>query len=240
VEETVAVTDEQVVAGSSHIADQTQRLGRKPRQESRAAEFRRRLIVWEQSPERLRPSLRALADQLNTSHQLLQHYSDGLEEWQWQERCRRAKKEAEEVRARAKAENRQMTFRELRIAIIEPAILNQLESLRQDARCGPLNWYQVQILKTYAGQDFPEAEALLKTCSRLKKKTFAQIVRETPRQEGEESRVWVRRIWDVCEKYGTEGPRGITEELLEELSKPRGKGKERGRNNLPATSTRRR
>lgn len=55
--------------------------GRKPKYESRAAEFRQRLVAWKQTPESMRPSLRALARELQTSHALLQHYLDGLDEW---------------------------------------------------------------------------------------------------------------------------------------------------------------
>src|SRR6267378_2945112 len=83
--------------------------GRKPKRESRAAEFRQRLISWKQTSELLRPSLRALARELKTSHALLQHYLDGLEEWQYEERHRREEKQLEEIRSRAKAENRPMT-----------------------------------------------------------------------------------------------------------------------------------
>jgi hypothetical protein len=79
--------------------------GRKKKQESRAAEFRERLIVWKQMPESSRPSLRALARELYTSHQMLAHCLYGLDKWQAEECWRRAK----EVCARAKAENRPMT-----------------------------------------------------------------------------------------------------------------------------------
>ena len=46
--------------------------GRKPKQESRAMEFRRELLAWKQIPEASRPSLRSLACDLGTSHQLLE------------------------------------------------------------------------------------------------------------------------------------------------------------------------
>lgn len=79
--------------------------GRKMKQESRAQEIRARLLVWKQSPESLRPSLRALAHELNTSHQLLSHYLSGLEKWQAAEYWRRAK----EIRAQANADGRPLT-----------------------------------------------------------------------------------------------------------------------------------
>jgi len=78
--------------------------GRKTKQESRAAEFRQGLMIWQQTPTSLRPSLRALARQLGTSHQLLEHYLKGLEEWRCRESYLRAKQRAhektEEIRAR--------------------------------------------------------------------------------------------------------------------------------------------
>jgi hypothetical protein len=83
--------------------------GRKPKYESRATEFRRRLIVWKQTPKSMRPSLRALAREIGTSHQLLEHYLKGLEEWQYKEHFRQAKEALEGILARAQAENRFVT-----------------------------------------------------------------------------------------------------------------------------------
>jgi hypothetical protein len=74
--------------------------GRKIKQESRAAELRWKLVAWKQTPESSRPSLRALACELGTSHQLLSHYLDGLEQWEYNERYRNAKKACEEIRTR--------------------------------------------------------------------------------------------------------------------------------------------
>jgi hypothetical protein len=56
--------------------------GRKRKQDSRAGEIRERLLVWEQESESSRPSLRSLARDLGTSHQLLSHYLEGLGVWQ--------------------------------------------------------------------------------------------------------------------------------------------------------------
>lgn len=70
--------------------------GRKPKLESRSAELRQTLIAWKQTPESSRPSLRALARALGTTHQLLGHYLVGLDEWRWQN-------ELEQLRANAKA-----------------------------------------------------------------------------------------------------------------------------------------
>jgi len=108
----------------------------------------------------MRPSLRALAREIGTSHQLLKHYLDGLEEWQYEERHRREEKQAEEIRARAKAENRPMTMRECVAAILTPALLDMIESIRRDAKRGPLKSHQIEELKLFAKQ-FPEAQQVL-------------------------------------------------------------------------------
>jgi hypothetical protein len=76
--------------------------GRNRKDESRAAEFRQRLLAWKQTPESSRPSLRALARELGTTHQLLSHYLPGVEEWRWG-------KELEEFRANAKAKGLRVT-----------------------------------------------------------------------------------------------------------------------------------
>jgi hypothetical protein len=67
------------------------RAGRRPKEDSRADELRERLVKWSYFPPEARPSLRALAEALNTSHQLLSHYLVGLEEWERKQdfaRCR--------------------------------------------------------------------------------------------------------------------------------------------------------
>jgi hypothetical protein len=115
-------------------SDVESRRGRKRKPESRSAEFRRRLIPWKQTPVSLRPSLRALACELGTSHQLLKHYLDGLEESECKSRYRRAKetveREAAEIRARVKAEGRRMTIRELCAATVTPTLIDSVERLR--------------------------------------------------------------------------------------------------------------
>jgi hypothetical protein len=212
--------------------------GRKPAHESRATEFRQRLIAWKQSPESLRLSLRALARELGTSHQLLEHYLEGLEEWRCRERYLRAKQraqeKAEEIRARAEAEGKEMTMREAIDAIITPGLLDQLEELRQEAKRGPLHRLQFKMLEIYAKQGFREAQELLARRQEIGvkgKKRFAEIVKETPRLEGEADVAWVRRIWDECAKYETNCPQVITIELLEKWSR---RGLKKLRSNLPA------
>ena len=144
--------------------------GRKKKQESRAAEFRGRLIVWKRTPESLRPSLRVLARELSTSHQLLQHYLDGMEEWECKERYQKAKEKAQkkavEIRARVEAEGREMTMREAIDAIVTPGLHDRIERIRQDARRGPLDHWKIQTLKLYAKQ-FSGAREILGKCRQM-------------------------------------------------------------------------
>jgi hypothetical protein len=218
--------------------------GRKTRRESRSAVFRHHLLIWKQSPPTSRPSLRALARELGTSHQLLTHYLAGLEKWHYEERYRRAKKQADEICARAEAENRNLTsWEEQQVracdtahiqALVGPALLTALEGIKRDAKRGPLDRYQFKTLKLFARRNYPGAQELLQKCSEagLKpRKRFAKIVKDTPRLEGEDYISWVRRIWDECEKYDTNCPTSVTEELLDKYS--RGSVRQNGKNNLP-------
>lgn len=79
--------------------------GRKRKVDSRATEFRQKLVEWQQTPESLRPPLRALARELHTSHALLQHFLNSLGKWQAREDWRCVK----EIRVRANAEGRPLT-----------------------------------------------------------------------------------------------------------------------------------
>jgi hypothetical protein len=193
--------------------------GRKPKLESRSPEFRQTLIGWKQIPESVRPSLRALARELGTSHQLLKHYLDGLEKWRYKERYRKATEESDQIVARAMVEGRPMTqWEEQRLnactiaAIRADAgslLLDELAKLKQEARRGPLHPAQFKMVKSFARQGFPGAQELLQKCLQVglkERKSFAEIVRETPRQQGESSIAWARRIWDQCSKYDTKCP----------------------------------
>lgn len=149
--------------------------GRKPKKESRAAELRQRLGAWKRMPESVRPSLRALAREIGTSHQLLEHYLEGLEIWQAREYERRGAKEykrkRDEILAGATVEARSMTEWEEEQAgtcrekqwraELSASFINRLWKIKQAAQRGPLEWHQVQILKTYAKYRYPGAEELL-------------------------------------------------------------------------------
>ncbi len=74
------------MSGSSKSVNATrQKRGRKPARESRAPEIRARLMEWKRTPESFRSSLRAVAAEMGTSHQLLSFYLRRLEEWQGDE-----------------------------------------------------------------------------------------------------------------------------------------------------------
>jgi hypothetical protein len=145
--------------------------GRKPTQESRSTEFRQSLIEWKQSPEWSRPSLRALARQLGTSHQLLKHYLDGLEKWRCKERHRKATEESDQILFRAIDEGRPMTEQEQNrrydcmMTTIRAKVcsigLDELARLKQEARRGPLHPAQFKLVKILAKRGFPEAQVLL-------------------------------------------------------------------------------
>src|SRR5580698_5069980 len=70
---------ERVEAGP---AEKRLRAGRRPKEDSRADELREKLLKWNYFPKEVRPSLRRLADALDTSHQLLSHLLVGLENWE--------------------------------------------------------------------------------------------------------------------------------------------------------------
>jgi transposase-like protein len=86
--------------------------GRKPKQDSRADEIRARLVAWEQESESARPSLRSLARDLGTSHQLLSHYIEGLGVWQAKRQMAEYRRLKDEAEASAKAERRPLTPQE--------------------------------------------------------------------------------------------------------------------------------
>jgi len=122
--------------------------GRKPAYESRSVELRRSLVVWKQTPESIRPSLRALAAELGTSHQLLTYFLDGLEIWRARENHRSEKRENErsirQIRDLAQTGGRTLTSQEkeqvaaqvkanLRISSTIQ-MLDEIEQIRRESR----------------------------------------------------------------------------------------------------------
>jgi sulfur relay (sulfurtransferase) DsrC/TusE family protein len=151
-----------------------QRRGRKPASESRATEIRARLMEWKQAPESSRGSLRALAVEMGTSHQLLSFYLRHWEKWQAKEYLRNAK----DVSARAKAENRALTGEDqaqivaytrayLQSWVTSSLVPDMLATLRKEAKRGKLSKQYLRLAKVIADRGYGrEIQEILAT-SRL-------------------------------------------------------------------------
>lgn len=103
--EEIAAAMEAKDTAASNVEIPKLKPGRKPAGESRAAEIRARLAAWKQTPEQERISLRTLAAELGTSHQLLSFYLRRWDKWQIKESLRKA----QETRDHGKAEKRSLT-----------------------------------------------------------------------------------------------------------------------------------
>jgi hypothetical protein len=150
------------------------------------------------------------------------------------------------IRARADAENRPMTqweeqqacaYDRAAVSITAGCMLRaDIKRMRKESERRPLCRQEIKALKIYA-RHFPKAQELLLKCSKSgpkKRKHFAEIVRESPRQEGETYPAWVRRIWNQCANYDTKCPAVITEELLQRCLQGSARGH---KNNLPPIRT---
>jgi len=129
-------------------------------------EFYGRLARWRQTPESARPSLRALARELGTSHQLLSHYPQNWAKWQTKEYRRRA----EEIRASAEMENRTLTPWEEQQArvydqeafqwMIESDLEKAMRHLERDGDTGRLNRAKVKMLRLLASRGYAKAQKI--------------------------------------------------------------------------------
>jgi hypothetical protein len=145
--------------------------GRKPKQDSRADEIRERLMEWKEKPESERPSLRALAIELRTSHQLLSHYLEGLDKWCWKELLRRSR----EIQARAETEHRLPTPSEEqqicyygRTAVdmmAMGAINGVVKQWERDAKANRLTTKQIRVLTGLASKGHEMARKFLENLS---------------------------------------------------------------------------
>lgn len=131
--------------------------GRKPASESRATEIRARLVEWKQIPEPIRISLRALAAEIGTSHQLLSFYLRRWDKWQAKEYQRNAN----DICARAKAEKRSMTEDEQAQVVAYSRAYIQLTipfdiltALRKEARRGKLSRQHLRLAKLLADRGY--------------------------------------------------------------------------------------
>jgi len=145
--------------------------GRRPANKSRAAEIRARLGVWKQSPEP-RISLRELAVEIGTSHQLLSFYLRRWDKWQEKE----YRREAKAIRDRALAENRSMSEYEVEQewacrqaasrCMFSRLLCEALRELETDARRGQLHPKLAEFLATW---DDPAAQKVLRLAKRSAK-----------------------------------------------------------------------
>ena len=146
---------------------QRSKRGRKPASESHASAIRTRLVSWRQTPEPSRISLRALASELGTTHQLLSFYLRGLDKWQEKEFLSRAKA----IRDRARAENRYMTpwersqeislERSALVCMMDEILAPTLKQLEEDAKAGALTKQALKIVVSLAHRGVPIAQKIL-------------------------------------------------------------------------------
>jgi hypothetical protein len=149
--------------------------GRKPKQDSRANEIRARLMEWKEKPESARSSLRALASELLTSHQLLSHYLEGLDKWACNDLMRRSK----EIRMRAEAEHRLPTpLEEQQICyygrlgvdmMLWIAVDDAVKQLERDAKKNRLTAKQIKMLGNLASRGHEKARKILENLSGTEK-----------------------------------------------------------------------
>ncbi len=159
-------TDSQASAG--HESDRVQqKRGRKPAGASRATEIRERLLAWRQTPEPQRISLRALAIEVGTSHQLLSFHLRRLHKWQ----MKGYEKKAQEIHARAVTEHRPMSREEQDqciaysraslVAVADSVACGMLRELGRQIKTRALLRTHVRIAKLLARRGHRKAQEIL-------------------------------------------------------------------------------
>lgn len=201
------------------------RPGRKRVGSSRLMEFRQALSRWKDTPESMRPSLRQLAEQLGTTHQLLTYCLKRLGKWQAKDDWRRN----EGIREKARSEGRSLTpyeehdvrLRDRRAMSLfcDFALQRQLEKLKKKLKTGVVNYYDVKTLKLLA-RHYPEAREILAAghYTVRKRRPFREIVKSTPRRDGEDLSSWIHRIFDECNNCGAKTPGVIDVKDLEAIA----------------------
>lgn len=121
--------------------------GRKPKEESRAEELHTELAAWRQLGF-LRPSLRKLAAQLGTSHQLLSHCIKSQDEWEARRQALRSKESGDFGGA-------------LRWYAIAGGIKLIRRMEREAKKTGTLDRSRVRMLENFAKVGLPGARELL-------------------------------------------------------------------------------
>jgi hypothetical protein len=156
--------------------------GRKPKDQSRATELRQALVTWRQISEAARPSLRFLAAQLHTSHQLLNHFLGTLDDWALEERIRIAEARVDRMYASAEAEGRHLTGREVAAVTVEPHLLKMIAEVKREFESGPLPPHRIKMLRMFA-KNFPEAQNLLQECLQDQRPRTKKPLELTAKQE---------------------------------------------------------
>jgi (2Fe-2S) ferredoxin len=142
------------------------RKGRRPSAESDGDRIRARLKIWRDEAPEPRPSLRQLAKELGTSHQLLCFYLRGLDEWQFQVH----QQANEAIFARARGENRGITpseesqvianARAMVRCMIDPVLGVILEGVKKRRR---ISKDFRKIIEAHARRGSPVVRKILKT-----------------------------------------------------------------------------
>jgi hypothetical protein len=156
-----------IASGGSRNGEKPKR-GRRSADESVAKAIRTRLASWLLEPEDQRPSLRELAVELGTSHQLLSFYLKGLNDWQRKD----CKRRAQAIRNLADAENRFTTpWEESQIRALEHAssccmidsILQPiLDRWEAHAKARTLSKQELKCITLFAQRGVPIAQEILK------------------------------------------------------------------------------
>jgi hypothetical protein len=142
--------------------------GRKPASQSGAVEIRARLQAWKQTPEPQRTSLRALAIEIGTSHQLLSFY---LARWD-RRQATGYRRQAKEIRIRAEAETYPWIVSEMQRqaqalekaafqSMIGSVLDDTLRQLKRKARHDQLSRDEVRMLRLLASRGFSKARRVL-------------------------------------------------------------------------------
>jgi len=110
-------------------------------------------VSWKQTAVTLRPSLRALARELGTSHQLLCHYLAGLDQWRWEEKLRA-------FRTKAKAHNLTVTPADERRYLnwLKRIEERQARDAARAAKCVPGHAGLLDRLKQMLGNSWSDIE----------------------------------------------------------------------------------
>jgi hypothetical protein len=129
-----------------------------------------KLLAWKQTPEPHKISLRALARELGTSHQLLASYLKGLKDWQAKDFQRRPKANRERARAEhggtTAVEEQQAVALEragwrLTLESVLDSTYKRYEKEFREMQPGALTGAKLRLIKTLARHGVPFAQKLL-------------------------------------------------------------------------------